>query len=150
GNSGKSEAEVEAPARRRAPEAVRRLAAGAAVAPAAAPEHPARAHRGRSPLRHIALHVAQAQFIRRGRANPRWTSEILFIRRGAERIVAVEVGLIGGEVVARLGEEKVIRTFFHRSGPAPTCTFPLRFRRQAVQIATRSLFFIQLLDELLG
>src|SRR5262245_19609279 len=103
GNSGKTEAEVEAPARRRAPEAVRRLAADGAVAPAAAPEHPARAQRGRSPLRHVAVHVAQAQLIRWVRANPRGSSEVLSLGRVAGRIIAVEVGLIGGEVVARLG-----------------------------------------------
>src|SRR5262249_34973031 len=97
-----------------------------------------------APLPHITVHVAQAQFIRRVRAHPRGASEVLSLWRVAERIIAVEVGLIGGEVVARLVEVEVVGTLFLRSGPSPTSVFPFRFRRQAVQIATVSHFFIQL------
>src|SRR5262249_1046666 len=58
-NSGEPEAEVAAPDRRRDPVAVRRPAEGAAVVPAAAPAHPARAPGGGvlTPLPDIAVQV---------------------------------------------------------------------------------------------
>ena len=47
--------------------------------------------------------------------------------------LAVEVGLLGGQVVGRFVEVEVVRTFFLRSGPSSTSIFPFRLRRQAVQ-----------------
>src|SRR5262245_44018064 len=93
-SSGKSEAEAEGPERRREPVAVRRLAVGAVGVPAAAPAHPDRALPGIGPLPHVAVHVAQPQFIRWVGANPRGASKELSLWRLAERKVAVEVGLI--------------------------------------------------------
>src|SRR5262249_42608245 len=66
--------------------------------------------RGGGPLPHVAVHVAQPQFIRRVRANSRGSSEGLSLRRLAEWVIAGEVGLIGGEGVARLVEVGMERT----------------------------------------
>src|SRR5207245_1847358 len=112
--------EVVVPVRRRAPEAARRLAAEAGVVPAAAPAHPVRALLIGAPLPHVAMHVAQPQFVRWVGAYPRWPLEVLPLRRLAERRVAVEVRLLGRQVVRRLSEVEVVRTFFFRSSPSPT------------------------------
>src|SRR5262249_34868169 len=53
------------------------------------------------------------------------------------------------QVVGRLVEVEIEGTLCFRSSPSSASVFPLRLRRQAVQIATLSLFFIQLLEELL-
>src|SRR5262249_26218007 len=82
-------------------------------------------------------------------ANPRGASEVLSLRRDAERRIVVEVGLIGREVVGWLLKVEVEGTLCFRSGPSSTSVFPLRLTRQAVQIATPRLFFIQLLQKLL-
>src|SRR4051812_31129619 len=73
GNSGKAEADAEAPARRRARAAERRPADGADIVPAAAPAGADRAAFPGigAPLPHVALHVAQTQPVRRVGANPR-------------------------------------------------------------------------------
>src|SRR5262249_26057431 len=89
GNSGKTEAEVVAPVRRRDAQTVRRHAGHAEGEPVAAPHHPepflALALGGGGPLQHVAVHVGQSQLIRRIRANPRGSSEVLSLRRVAER-----------------------------------------------------------------
>src|SRR5262249_14156511 len=138
------------PERRRVPVADRRLAAGAVVNIAAAAVHPVRAPREGigTPLPYIPMHIAQAQLVSWVRAHPRGPPEILPLRCLAEGVVAVEVRLLGGQVVGGHGEVEVIRTFFFRSGPSPASIFPLGLRRQAIQISTTTLFFVQLLDEL--
>src|SRR5262249_40629765 len=112
GNSGKTEAEAAAPARRRLPEPVPRPAFCAILAPAATPDHPVRALRGVGPLPHVAVHVAQAQLVRGigphpCRPLPGWPTPRLAVRNGAD-----EVRLLGGQVVGRLVQVEVIRTLF--------------------------------------
>src|SRR5262245_21418335 len=92
-SSGKAQADEVAPLPGRAPETERRLAVGGAAIPAAAPEHPARAHRriDGAPLPRVAVHVAQSQLVRGIRPDPRWALQVLPLRRLATREVAVEV-----------------------------------------------------------
>src|SRR5262249_10322601 len=135
------------PVRRRAPTAGRRLAVAADEEPAAAPEHPGRALRGGGPLPYVALHVAQAQLVGGIGPHPRWPPQVRPLLPLAKQKVAVEVRLPGGQIVGRPVEVEVVRTFFQRSGLSATSVFPLRLTRQAVQIATTSLFFVQLLEE---
>ena len=75
GNSGQSEAEVAAPERRRAPVAARRPAVGAEAAPAAAPDHPVRAHDGIRPFPDVAVKVVDSQAVRWIRAHFRGASQ---------------------------------------------------------------------------
>src|SRR5262249_25455462 len=77
GNSGKSEAEVVVPDRRREPVAVRRPAVGAEAAPAAAPAHPVRAQDGIRPFPDVAVKVVDAKAVRLVRAHFRRASQIL-------------------------------------------------------------------------
>src|SRR5262249_1776465 len=98
-------------------------------------------------LPYIPMHIAQAQFIGRVRAHPRRPLQVRTLRCLAERRVAMEVRLLGREIVGRPVEVEVIRTFFQGSSPVPTSIFPFRLRWQAVQITTPTLFFIQLLEE---
>ena len=68
----------------------------------------------------------------------------------AERLVAVEVRHCRRKFVRWLIEVEEVRAFFLGSGSGPTGVFPFRLTRQAVQITTPDLFFIQLLDKLPG
>src|SRR5262245_10270057 len=113
GNSGKTETQAAVPERRQfRREAVRRPAVGAALAPAAAPAHPARALEGVGPLPYVAVHVAQAQLVRGIGPHPCWPLEVRPLRCLGVRSVAVEVRLLGGQVVGRLIKVEVIRTLF--------------------------------------
>src|SRR6516162_7688867 len=116
GNSGKPKAENAAPGVRRAPDAVRRAAALGIARIAGAPEHPERGLlrivQVGAPLPHVAVHVVQPQLVRWIRTDPRCKSQVLPLRRLAGRPVAVEVRLLGGQVVGRLVQVEVIRTFF--------------------------------------
>ena len=55
--------------------------------------------------------------------------------------------LLRRQIVGRLSEVEVVRTFFLRCGAAPTGVFPFRLRRQAVRTTLALLLRIQLLDE---
>src|SRR5262249_4543985 len=132
------------PVRRCAPVTVRRPADGVVFAPATAPGHPDQAPwrvRVFTPLKHVAVHVAQAQLVWWVGAYPRWSLQVLPLR------CRVVVGHVVGKVVGRLGEVEVIRTFFFRSSPTPTSVFPFRLTRQSVQESPPFFPLIQLLDE---
>src|SRR5262249_962701 len=112
GNSGKPKADAEVPEVRRAPDAVFRGAGPGVADPAAAPLNlPPDALR-RGPLRHVAVHVAPPQLVRWVRADSRCSIQVLPLRRLAEGEVAVEVRLLQGQVVGRVVEVEVVRTFF--------------------------------------
>src|SRR5690349_5142239 len=114
-NPGKSEALDAAPVVRRVPAAVRHPAVGAVAEPAAAPEHPARAPflvEVLTPLPHVAMHVAQAQLVRRIRTDLGRPPQIGPLVCLACRIIAVEVRLLRGQVVGRLGKVEVEGTFY--------------------------------------
>jgi hypothetical protein len=112
GNSGKTEAEVAAPKRQPEPGPSPRPADLAADVPAAAPDHPDRAllriEQVGAPLPYVTVHVAQPQLVRGIRADPCWSLQVFPLRRLAERKIAVEVGLLGRQVVGRLIEVEVI------------------------------------------
>src|SRR5207244_894446 len=89
-----------------------------------------------APLPDVAVHVVQPELVRGVRTHRRRPPKIGALRRLARGIVAVEVGLRGGEVVGRLVEVEVERAFLLGSGPTPTGIFPFRLTRQAVQPST--------------
>src|SRR5262245_2356155 len=70
GNSDKTKADVAVPGRRLVPGPEPGPAVRTGPVPAA-PVHPDRAHLGRSPLPHVAVHVAEPQLVRRIRADAR-------------------------------------------------------------------------------
>src|SRR5262249_43516713 len=97
-----ADAQAGGPGRGPAPEAARRPAGGAAAEPAAAPEHPGRAPRLEvilAPLPDVAVHVVDAEPVRFIPAHLGGPLEVPGLGRVARGVIAVEVGLFGGEVV---------------------------------------------------
>src|SRR5262249_25633046 len=103
-----------------------------------------------TPVPDVAVHVVEAQPVRPVRPHLRRPRQVRTLSRRAERILTVEVGLVGREGVRRPVEIEVAGTVSLGSGPSATGVFPFRFCRQAVPPATTALSLVQLLDELLG
>src|SRR5262249_39782943 len=138
-NSGEPEAAGAVYVRLRHPVAPRRPAA--TVEPAAAPEHPehpVRAPRegGLTPLPGVAVPVVATKSVGLVRAHFRRAPQPLALRGVAGGFIAVEVGLLGGEVVGRLLEVEVEGAVLFRRGPSSTSILPFLLGRQAVQPST--------------